>query len=442
MKTILLPLTPDGRLIDEINFRGNIVCHAWFPHIKTNAGKTDTIGCLILSEIIYWYRGADVIENGKVIGRKRKFDADLLQKNYGDFVEQFGFTKKQVKDAFDRLEKAGLIERVWRMFKVRGMTLANVLFIRVFPEKIRAVSFFPEAQPVVEENAAPGVCPQKCGEVPSALLIDHPKFAPTGDGIPGDKYIEYPRDYPRDISLTVSTTASSMKPGKPASTGFSNPSPETAWPSSLAREETATPSGSNQAADPVNPLTSTIGPAAEGNFSEINRLLVQAFGGTVFSRHGEAKLKEYVQAGRITRAWAKSFAFVKSAFDQDRKGFGSKKKFIPVHPGYFFNQFDLMEKAMVDTLSDWRYDLDEKLQGFDEEEYVQGQHVITAYDEYFRQNKCLEPGYEAWVTAYPGRHDLVFDVLNDPKTFPDYYDMPVVPLAWMRLSYAFKAKVT
>ena len=161
MKPTSLPLTPECRLIDEIDFRGNIVCHAWYPHIKTDAGKTDSLGCLILSEIVYWYRGPDVVENGKVIGRKRKFDADLLQKSYDDFVEQFGFTKTQVKDAIDRLVKAGLIEREWRTIKVRGRSLPSVLFVRVVPDRIREISFFPTDQLAAGENPAQGASPQR-----------------------------------------------------------------------------------------------------------------------------------------------------------------------------------------------------------------------------------------------------------------------------------------
>lgn len=441
MKTNPLPLTPDGRLIDEIDFRGNIVCHAWFSHIKTDAGKADTIGCVILSEIIYWYRGADVVENGKMIGRKRKFDADLLQKSYGDFVEQFGFTKKQVKDAFDRLQKAGLIERVWRTIKVRGMNLPNVLFIRVVPDKIRAISFFPTDQLFSGENAAQGGSPQKSGDVPSTMLPHHFKFEPTTDEIPGDKYREYNRDYLRDISLDLSTTTSSMEPGKPASTEGSNFFTEKTGPRSLAREAAAVSSGPSKNVGPAILPATNANPVLDEDFAEINRVLCQAFGGNTFTRHGEAKLKEYIKTGRITRLWAEGFARVKRAFDQDRDKFKAGKRFIPVQPKYLFDNFDLTENAMLDALDEWHSIMEEMTRGFEVDDHAQAATVIADYDAYFRRNKCLEPGYEAWVKSYQGRRDTVFDVLCDPKQFPSWHPDDVVPPAWMRLLYANKINI-
>lgn len=440
MKATPLPLTPDCRLIDEIEFRGNIVCHAWYPHIKTGAGKTDAIGCLILSEIIYWYRGADVIENGKVIGRKRKFDADLLQKSYGDFVEQFGFTKKQVKDAFDRLEKAGLIQRVWRTIKVRGMSLSNALFIRVVPEKIQAISFFLTDQHVTGEKTMLAVSPQKSGEVPSGLLTDHSKFEPLGDEILGDKYIEHDREHPRDTSLDLSTTTSSMKPGKPASNEFSNFSLEKTGARSPSREAAA-PFCSSANVGPVAVPDPNATPTLDEDLAEISRVLRQAFGGCTFTRHEEAKLKEYINAGRITRLWAKGFARVRSAFDQDRDGFKAKKRFIPVQPGYLFRCFDMTEKAMLDTLGDWHYALDESMQGLDKEHHGNAKNTIADYDAYFRRCKCFEPGYEAWVKGLSGRPDSVYNVLVNPTQFERWDPDQVVPPAWMRIAYAHTIKV-
>lgn len=129
--------------LGNINITGNVLPPQWLKHIKMPSGKPDTIGCLILSDIVYWYRPVIVRDEvtGEVSGYNKKFKADLLQRTYDSFVDMYGFTKRQVIDAFVRLENLGLIKREFRTIKTdKGLTLSNVLYIRLYSEKVQEIT--------------------------------------------------------------------------------------------------------------------------------------------------------------------------------------------------------------------------------------------------------------------------------------------------------------
>lgn len=129
--------------IGKINFEGTVIPHNWFNTIKFNSGKPDVVAIVLLSEIVYWYRPTIVKDEmtGRIKEVRKRFKADLLQRSYESFAEQFGFTKRQVKDALKRLEDAGLIAKEFRTIRVDGKVLANVLFIRLNPQKVLEITY-------------------------------------------------------------------------------------------------------------------------------------------------------------------------------------------------------------------------------------------------------------------------------------------------------------
>lgn len=122
---------PTVDAIGTFNFEGNIIPVNWFSTFKLANGKPDVNAIIILSEIVYWHRPSVVRneETGQVIGIKKKFKADLLQRSYASFSDQFGLTKIQVRDALDRLESFGVIKKHFRTITVNNTKLNNVLFI-------------------------------------------------------------------------------------------------------------------------------------------------------------------------------------------------------------------------------------------------------------------------------------------------------------------------
>jgi hypothetical protein len=124
--------------LKDFHPEGNIIPMEWFSHLKFENGKPDMNAILILSDIVYWYRPVQVRdeETGVVIGYRKKFKSDLLQKSYHHYANLFGLSKRQVTDAIIRLEERGLIQRVLRDIDV-GIPLQNVLFIALNAEKVR-----------------------------------------------------------------------------------------------------------------------------------------------------------------------------------------------------------------------------------------------------------------------------------------------------------------
>lgn len=135
-------LTYEVEAIGSINLEGNIIPMEWFNYLKLDSGKPDTISILILSDIVYWYRPTIIRDEltGRIIGYKKKFKADILQRSYSDFESLLGFSEKQTREALIRLEKKNLLERVFRHINVSGRTIANVMFIKIKPQAISSIT--------------------------------------------------------------------------------------------------------------------------------------------------------------------------------------------------------------------------------------------------------------------------------------------------------------
>lgn len=134
---------PDSvKAIGSMNLEGNVIPHEWFKHIKFENGRVDMNAIVILSEIVYWHRPTVVKDEGSgaVRGIKKKFKADLLQRSYDSFSEQFGLSKRQSTDAIKRLEELGLVKRHLRHITVGGLLVSNVLFIELIHEKVRSIT--------------------------------------------------------------------------------------------------------------------------------------------------------------------------------------------------------------------------------------------------------------------------------------------------------------
>jgi len=141
---MLNDLPPEVSAMGQMHFEGNIVPEMWYSNIKFENGKVDLISITLLSEICYWYRPSYIRDEmtGRVICIKKKFKADLLQKSKKALAEKFGFTERQVKDSLERLEASGYIFRDYRtVVNASGVKMPNILFIKIFPEKIQEVTF-------------------------------------------------------------------------------------------------------------------------------------------------------------------------------------------------------------------------------------------------------------------------------------------------------------
>lgn len=127
----------------EVNITGNVIPHAWYKNVTFPSGKPNLNAIIILAEIVYWYRPVEVRDEatGEFKGYTQRFKADKLQRSYQSFADQFGISKKQVREAMDTLEELGVVSRELRNISTdEGLTLSNVLFIGINVEALKTLS--------------------------------------------------------------------------------------------------------------------------------------------------------------------------------------------------------------------------------------------------------------------------------------------------------------
>jgi hypothetical protein len=137
--------TPAVDAIGKIHLEGNIVPASWYQHISTKDGKPDFVAITILSDIVYWYRPTEIRDEqtGLVVGYKKKFAADKLQRSYDQLATQFSVSKEQARDACHRLRDAGLIAIEIRhgVRYGQGMIANNVVYMEPIAAAILEISY-------------------------------------------------------------------------------------------------------------------------------------------------------------------------------------------------------------------------------------------------------------------------------------------------------------
>jgi len=136
-------ITEEVAFTHAMKLHGTPFDNRWFLHLKLDNGLTDINSVLILSEIYYWYTPtiSRDEESGEELPMKKKFKGKYLQKNKGQLGKCFGLTERQIGDALVRLEKRGLIERLYENVQCEdGSFLGTRMFIRIFPEEIARIT--------------------------------------------------------------------------------------------------------------------------------------------------------------------------------------------------------------------------------------------------------------------------------------------------------------
>ncbi|MDB2126054.1 hypothetical protein PMX40_19060, partial [Clostridium paraputrificum] len=77
---------------------------------------------------------------GAVLGYKKKFKKDKLQKTYEALGERFGLSKRQAKLACDYLKEKGIITVEFRTIKAGDRTLPNVMFVEPVIEELKKIT--------------------------------------------------------------------------------------------------------------------------------------------------------------------------------------------------------------------------------------------------------------------------------------------------------------
>lgn len=129
----------------SIAITGNVIPEEWYKHIlKPTTGKPYLLAITILADLVYWHRPTEVRDErtGEVIGWKKKFHGEMLQKSYQEYANKFGESKKTIKLAFDQLVTLGVIRRVFYNIEYAdGRTIPNQMFIDLNIKALKDISY-------------------------------------------------------------------------------------------------------------------------------------------------------------------------------------------------------------------------------------------------------------------------------------------------------------
>lgn len=137
----------NNRIVDEmgtINITGNVIPQIWYSKITRENGKPYLLAITLLADIVYWYRPSEQRDEqtGKVIGWRKRFKGDLLQKTYQQYANLYGESKRSVKAAIDCLIKLGVIKRFLRDVTFEnGIVAYNLMYIELVPTVLKQLTY-------------------------------------------------------------------------------------------------------------------------------------------------------------------------------------------------------------------------------------------------------------------------------------------------------------
>jgi len=129
--------------IGKMNITGNVIPEAWYKTIQKTRNHPYLNAIILLSEIVYWYRPAEVCdEETGTRTFKKKFKEDFWQISMTKLSEKFGLSKDQIRDALDFLESSiKVIKRHYRDIDSRAGRLSNVLYIELMPSVLMELTY-------------------------------------------------------------------------------------------------------------------------------------------------------------------------------------------------------------------------------------------------------------------------------------------------------------
>lgn len=133
----------------KMRITGNVIPQIWYKTIRKGTGKPNLNAIVILADIVYWYRPVEVRDEGSgaIVGYRKRFKGDLLQRSYQQIADQFGITKRDATNAVVELEKLGVVRRVFRTLNAEGISIPNVLFLELDADALERLTYPAEAEP-------------------------------------------------------------------------------------------------------------------------------------------------------------------------------------------------------------------------------------------------------------------------------------------------------
>lgn len=129
---------------------GNFKLFSWYDHVQTKNKRgqfTDYLALDLLGDIVYWYRSQEVRDEvtGNVIGLKKKFAEEKLQRSPEAFAKRFKSSVKVIRQSLKTLEEIEVISIERKPISTTYGTLPNVMYISLNVDVLQRIS-----TPVIE----------------------------------------------------------------------------------------------------------------------------------------------------------------------------------------------------------------------------------------------------------------------------------------------------
>lgn len=128
--------------MNHLVITGNVIPPQWFNHLVYANGKPHQNAAFVLSDTVYWYRPIVIRDEqtGQVLGMRKRFKEDKLQRSYSYF-SMYGLSKKQAKEAVDFLIDLGVMAREFRTIDLEdGRSANNVMYLDLVPARLAEIT--------------------------------------------------------------------------------------------------------------------------------------------------------------------------------------------------------------------------------------------------------------------------------------------------------------
>lgn len=199
---------PQVDKMGKLNISGNITPNIWYRTILTETGKPYYLAISILSDIVYWYKPAEIRDEhtGMVIGWKKRFKHDLLQRSYAELESMFGENRRTITRALVALEEMGIIKREFRDIRTKtGHILNNVLFLNLNVNQLYVYTY-----PTKEWLAEKGIVIRDINDKQDEedVIIENPESTEKKDMLPSGQICQESADKSGKRVLTNLTRGS------------------------------------------------------------------------------------------------------------------------------------------------------------------------------------------------------------------------------------------
>lgn len=135
-------ITEASKELQSMNITGNVIMPAWYKTITRENGKAHANAILLLADIVYWYRPAEVRDEntGFLLGYKSRIRGNSLQRSYAQIGEMLGLTKSESRSALDTLRRIGVVSTYTETVTVKNMKLPNCMFIDLHVNVLKSIS--------------------------------------------------------------------------------------------------------------------------------------------------------------------------------------------------------------------------------------------------------------------------------------------------------------